>query len=198
MIGRMPKKPIERRWVLAAPPRHDDKPSIEVRQGYLVSGEAEMVVRRAGTACTLAVTRDGQEWASAMPEWAFDAIWPSTRGHRLRKKRYALREGRHDLHLDIFEGKLEGLIMLACAFRSAAARDKFTLPPWAAGAIEVTSDDRFCSEALATKGLKGLRRRLLGAERVDEPVRAGADDAGSGDRQDPGPDDLAGDAPANG
>ena len=193
----MPKKQIERRWVLAAPPRHDDKPSIEVRHGYLVSGDAEMVVRRAGSSCTLAIKRDGAAWESAMPEWAFNAIWPSTRGHRLRKKRYTLREGRNDLSLDVFEGKLEGLIMLSCEFRSAASAEKFSLPEWGAGAIEVTDDRRFGSEALASKGLKGLRRRLLGAESVDEPVRAGANDGGSRDREDPGPDDLTGDSPAN-
>ncbi len=194
----MPKKQIERTWVLAAPPRHDDKPSIEVRHGYLVSGDAEMFVRRAGSTCALAVTQNDAAWESAMPEWAFEAIWPSTRGHRLRKKRYTLREGRHDLNLDIYEGKLEGLIMLTCEFRSASTSEKFALPAWAAGAIEVTNDERFCNEALATKGLKGLRRRLLGAERVSDPVSAGADDGGSRNREHPGPDDLTGDAPANG
>src|SRR3954452_3081631 len=39
---------------------------------------------------------------------------------------------------------------------------------------------------------------LVPAEQPDRPERTGSDDGGGRDRQDPGPDDLAGDAPPDG
>lgn len=158
------KKEIERKWVLAAPPSLDGKEPDEIRQGYVFTGNGEMRVRRAGARCFLTVKRNAgdarDEWESEIPEWVFDAIWPSTKGRRLRKRRYTWREGRRNLELDIYEGKLEGLIVLESEFRSKKSSEKFTLPDWAAGAIEVSDDPHFRNEVLAEQGLKGLRRRL--------------------------------------
>ena len=159
------RREIERKWVLAAPPLLDGKPFAEVRQGYLVTGGAEMRVRRMGSLCFVTVKREAadgtrDEWESEIPEWAFDALWPATKGRRLRKRRYTLREGRRKLELDIYEGKLEGLIVLECEFRSVQSRDTFVLPDWAAGAREVTNDPQFTNQSLALHGAKAIRQRL--------------------------------------
>jgi len=168
------RKEIERKWVLAAPPPLDDKPFDEIRQGYLFSGAAELRVRRAGNHCFITIKREGvkaarDEWENEIPEWTFDAVWPETKGKRLRKRRYSWREGRHKLELDVYEGKLEGLIVLEVEFRSTKSRDRFVLPDWAAGAIEVTEDPRFRNESLAQHGLRGLRRRLQKHEKKPRP-----------------------------
>ena len=168
------RKEIERKWVLAAPPPLEDKQSDEIRQGYLFSGAAELRVRRAGGRCFITVKHEAadsarKEWETEIPEWTFDAIWPETRGRRLRKRRYTWREGRHKLELDIYEGKLEGLIVLEAEFRTKKSRDGFALPDWAAGAIEVSDDPNFRNESLAENGLKGLRRRLEKREKKPRP-----------------------------
>ena len=157
-------KEIERKWVLPAEPPLDGRPAEEIRQGYVFTGVTEMRVRSVGSHYFLTVkanaddTRD--EWESEIPQWVFDAVWPSTKGCRLRKGRYSWREGRQTLELDVYAGKLKGLIVLETEFRSLGAAKRFTLPDWAAGAREVTGDRAFSNQSLARNGLKKIRRRL--------------------------------------
>lgn len=182
------RKELERKWVLAAPPPLDDKPFDEIRQGYLFTGGAELRVRRAGNHCFITVKREDakaarDEWENEIPEWTFDAVWPETKGRRLRKRRYTWREGRHKLELDIYEGKLEGLIVLETEFRSTKSRDRFVLPDWAAGAIEVTEDPRFRNESLAQHGLRGLRRRLQKREQKPRAEVESGNDVAANERE---------------
>ncbi|HEX3578507.1 MAG TPA: adenylate cyclase [Thermoanaerobaculia bacterium] len=155
---------IERKWVLAAPPPLDDRQPEEIRQGYVLTGDAEMRVRKAGERCFLTIKRGAgevrDEWESKIPAWAFDAVWPSTKGCRLRKQRYSIREKRRTIEVDVYEGKLAGLIVLETEFVSVRSAKRFTLPDWAAGAHEVTGDPEFSNQSLARKGLKKVRRRL--------------------------------------
>lgn len=157
-------KEIERKWVLAAAPPLDGRACDEIRQGYLFTGVAEMRVRSMGSRYFLTVKanagRDRDEWESEIPQWVFDAVWPSTKGCRLRKQRYSWREGRRTMELDLYAGKLKGLIVLETEFRSPRAAKRFTLPEWAAGAREVTGDRAFSNQALARNGLKKIRRHL--------------------------------------
>jgi CYTH domain-containing protein len=155
---------IERKWVLAALPPLDDRQPEEIRQGYLFTGDTEMRLRRAGQQCFLTVKRGAgesrEEWESEIPEWVFDAVWPFTKGRRLRKRRYSFREKRRTIEVDLYEGKLAGLIVLETEFVSPRSAKRFTLPDWAAGAREVTGDLEFSNQSLARKGLKKVRRRL--------------------------------------
>jgi len=137
-------------WVLAAPPPLDGKSFDEVRHGYVFTGSGEIRIRRAGGHCFLTVAGGRRKWETEIEEWVFDAMWPATKGNRLRKRRYSWREGRRGVALDVYEGKLEGLIVLEAA----------ELPDWATGAIEVTGDPNFENEALAVNGIKAIRRRL--------------------------------------
>jgi CYTH domain-containing protein len=139
-----------RRWVLAAPPPLDGKPFDEIRQGYVVTGAGEMQLRREGDSCFMTVKNAREEWETAIAGWVFDTVWPATKGKRLRKRRYSWREKRRRLELDVYEGKLEGLVVLECA----------VLPDWAAGARDVTDDPLFTNDSLALHGSKAIRRRL--------------------------------------
>ena len=139
-----------RQWVLAAPPPLDGKTFDEIREGYVFTSAGEMRVRRAGGRCLLTLTNGRKKFETEIAEWAFDVIWPSTKGTRLRKRRYSWRETRRTLTLDLYEGKLEGLIVLEGTF----------LPDWAAGAREVTNDPQFTNPSLAMHGAKAIRQRL--------------------------------------
>jgi len=157
-------KEIERKWVLGAAPPLDGRAPDDVRQGYVFTGTTEMRVRSMGSRCFLTVKANAgdarDEWESEIPQWVFDAVWPSTKGCRLRKHRYTWREGRQTFELDVYAGKLKGLIVLETEFRSARAAKRFALPEWAAGAREVTGDRAFSNQSLARNGLKKIRQRL--------------------------------------
>ncbi len=124
----------------------------------------EMRVRSVGSRFFLTVKANAgdarDEWESEIPQWVFEAVWPSTKGQRLRKHRYSWKEGRQRLELDIYTGRLKGLIVLEAEFRSSGAAQRFTVPDWAAGAREVTGDRAFSNQSLARNGLKKIRRRL--------------------------------------
>jgi adenylate cyclase len=170
---------IERKWILPATPQLDGRVSESIRQGYLFSGASEMRVRRTENACFMTVKRAGdgyrQEWESEIPEWVFDAIWPNTKGSRLRKTRYSWKDDRVRFEVDIYEGKLAGLMVLEVEFRSKRAAAAFQLPDWAAGAREVTEDARFSNAALASAGPKKLKRLFERETSVSLPADAPPD-----------------------
>jgi hypothetical protein len=133
---------MKHRWVLAAPPPLDGKSCDEIRIGWA----GAMRVSRENGQCVLSV----RKWKTQVEDFVFDAIWPATKGKRIRKRRYSWTEKRHKLALDVYEGKLEGLIVLEAT----------VLPEWAAGAREVTGDPLFTNDSLALHGVKTIRRKL--------------------------------------
>jgi CYTH domain-containing protein len=157
-------KEIERKWVLASEPPLESRACDEIRQGYVFTGVTEMRVRSMGSRYFLTIKANAgdarDEWESEIPQWAFDAVWPSTKGCRLRKRRYSWREGRQTMEVDVYAGKLKGLIVLETEFRSARAARHFAPPEWAAGAREVTGDRAFSNQSLARNGLTKIRRHL--------------------------------------
>jgi len=136
-----------RRWVLAAAPPLEGRSCEEIRHGWLSD---EIHVLRAGGRCVMTASRGRKKWETEIADWVFDAMWPATKGRRVRKQRYSWREQRKALALDVYDGKLEGLIVL----------ESTALPDWAAGAIDVTGDPLFRDDALAKGGLKDAQRRL--------------------------------------
>src|SRR5258708_32321967 len=61
-------------------------------------------------------------------------------------------------------------------------------------------EEKFCHWLRGREPAPGYRRltRLRGAEEMDQPVHAGAEDPRGRNGQDPGPHDLSGHAPADG
>ncbi|HJW93602.1 MAG TPA: hypothetical protein VJ901_08290 [Thermoanaerobaculia bacterium] len=133
---------MKHRWVLAAPPPLDGKSCDEIRIGFI----GDLRIARENGRCILSV----RKWKTVVEDFVFDAIWPATKGKRIRKRRYSWREHRHKLALDVYEGKLEGLLVLEGAL----------LPDWAAGARDVTDDPLFTNDSLALHGAKTIRRKL--------------------------------------
>ena len=50
-------------------------------------------------------------------------------------------------------GQLEGLVTLECELPGEASATKFSLPSWAAKAVDITKDKAYKNKNLATKGL---------------------------------------------
>jgi adenylate cyclase len=146
---------IERKWRLRFIPGELTGHSTLIEQGYILTGDPELRLRREDTAeYTLTVKGDGDverpEWSSRIPSWAFDAMWPRVTCS-LRKLRMTIGYQDYDrvLEIDTYLDALDGLLILECEFKSLEEADAFEVPSWAAGAIEVTYDPRFKNKNLA-------------------------------------------------
>jgi CYTH domain-containing protein len=146
---------IERKFVLhEVPERTRLGAGVAIAQGYLPDG---LRLRRKGERYYLTLKGAGtlahEEWETEMPEWAFERLWPLTVQHRLEKTRYEVPVGPLTLEIDEYHGRLAGLWTLECEFTSEADAHAFTLPDWAASALDVTADYAYRNSNLALRGL---------------------------------------------
>ena len=148
---------IERKFRLAeAPPWLGDCPADEIAQGYLcVAEESEVRLRRKGSDRRLTVKRgrgeSREEIEIELSVEQFDALWPATDGRRLSKRRHlvALDDGLN-AEVDVYAGKLEGLVVGEVEFDSEERDRGFQPPAWLGE--EVTGDLRYANQSLAIEG----------------------------------------------
>ena len=82
----------------------------------------------------------------------FAALWPLTDGRRIEKRRYRIPAGNGlTLELDVYHGRLEGLLTAEVEFGSVADAAAFVPPDWLGR--DVTDDRRYKNQRLATQGL---------------------------------------------
>ncbi len=146
---------IERKFVLRrVPDRALLGQGVAIAQGYMPDG---LRLRRKGNRYYLTLKGAGtlshEEWETEMPVWAFQRLWPETEPRRLEKTRYEVAHGAHTLEVDEYHGRLTGLWTLECEFASEAEAHAFTLPDWAADAVDVTEDYSYRNSNLAVNGL---------------------------------------------
>lgn len=151
---------IERKfWLPTMPPLfvysdYTQVPCSIIEQAYLeVSAEREKRIRRAGTVYTMTV-KEGSglvrgEVENFISANDYHTLLPTAVGQLIRKNRYRIGHEGHVLELDQYEEYLAGLVILECEFTSPEAAASFSLPPWAADAVDVTDDKRFKNKNLA-------------------------------------------------
>ena len=149
---------IERKFrVTTPPPERYLQGGTPIKQAYLLSGETELRVRAMGDDYFMTVKSPGgltrDEWETALPDWVFTSLWIEGARWAIEKTRYAIVDGTTTLEIDVYAGALEGLMILECEFRTAAAAAEFRLPPWAQDAVEVTTDPAYKNKNLALRGL---------------------------------------------
>jgi CYTH domain-containing protein/CHAD domain-containing protein len=160
---------IERKFLVAEMPRAESA-AARIEQGYLALDErGEVRLRRIGG--ELLLTAKGghgkvrEEVEVAIDAGDFEALWPLTAGRRVRKTRHyvPLGEGLR-AEIDVYEGPLDGLRTAEVEFGSPAEADAFAPPPWLGA--ELTGDERYANQTLATKGLpaEAARRDDVGME----------------------------------
>jgi adenylate cyclase len=149
---------IERKFLVEQlPDGLDSFPSREIEQGYLaITNDVEVRVRRYGEESFVTVKSSGDE--SRVEEEIeidgrrFDSLWPLTKGRRVEKRRYRIPAGDGlTIELDVYHGRLTGLITAEVEFGSRADADGFAPPAWLSR--EVTNDPRYKNKRLATEGL---------------------------------------------
>jgi CYTH domain-containing protein len=149
---------IERKFLVEQIP--DDlgaHPSREIDQGYLaITDDVEVRVRRYGDHSFLTVKSSGNE--SRVEEEIeidrrrFGALWPLTEDRRIQKRRYAIPIGGGlTIEVDVYHGRLSGLVTAEVEFTSVANANAFVPPGWLGR--EVTDDSRYKNKRLATNGM---------------------------------------------
>ena len=148
---------IERKFLVdRLPDDLDDHPSAEIEQGYLaITDDVEVRVRRYGEQAFLTVKSGGgevrvEEEIEIDPR-RFAALWPLTDNRRIEKRRYRIPSGALTIELDVYHGRLSGLLVAEVEFDSSEAAAAFTRPDWLSR--EVTDDPRYKNQRLVTAGL---------------------------------------------
>lgn len=146
---------VERKFLVPDPPDLDGTKSDEIEQGYLATGaDGEVRLRRKGEKLLLTAKRGSgisrDEAEVELDREAFERLWPLTQGRRLHKRRHIVPEGDAEIELDVYEGGLIGLVVAEIEFPSEEEARRFEPPEWVGE--EVTGDERYLNETLATKG----------------------------------------------
>jgi CYTH domain-containing protein len=135
----------------------------QILQGYLAVTRdgTEVRIRKEGGKYFLTIkhgsgkTRVEEEIAISGRQ--FTSLWDLTGRKSVKKVRYRVPHEGTGLEVDVYQGRLEGLMTAEVEFRSEKASDAFRPPPWLG--TEITKDQRYKNRNLALRGLpKGWHR----------------------------------------
>jgi adenylate cyclase len=149
---------IERKFLVARRPDLEGTKRFAIEQGYLAladgESQAEVRLRRTDDQRFLTVKagrgRTRVEEELELDREPFESLWPLTEGRRVAKARHVIPHGELEIELDLYRGELEGLAIAEVEFPDEASADAFEGPDWLGQ--EVTGDERYLNETLATKG----------------------------------------------
>lgn len=145
----------ERKWLVEQVPAVDG-PGQRFRQGYLsATGDVAVRIRSIDDTEYWVTVKGGHGAVRTEVEWEitgeqFDALWPLTTGRRIAKVRHRIPVGEHVAELDLFEGDLEGLVLVEVEFDADDDMQSFVGPDWFGA--DVTDDVRYSNAALALEG----------------------------------------------
>lgn len=141
---------IERKFVVDEIPAGILERPDKIRQGYLSIEPVEVRVRSRGDTHVLTVKSLGgltrTEVELPLNAAQFDELWPLVQAV-LEKQRQIVDLAGLLLEVDVYEGKLAGLVVAEVEFGSEAEAESFVPPEWFGR--EVTDDSRFRNAALA-------------------------------------------------
>lgn len=152
-----PGREIERKYLLTRMPRlPPGAVRTEIAQGWLPGERLQERVRRIrrdGRATYVRTVKLGRgmtriEVEEETDEWLFRRLWPLTKGRRVRKVRFRVREGGRTWEIDRFRGRR--LVLAEVELPSEDA--EVVVPPWLAPYVdrEVTGEDAYVNVNLAT------------------------------------------------
>ena len=136
---------VERKFLVPEPPDLSGTESDEIEQGYLAIGsDGEVRVRRKGEQLVLTAKRGSglsrDEAEVGIDQEAFERLWPLTEGRRLHKRRHVIPRDELRIEVDVYEVE----------FPSEDQARAFEPPDWIGD--EVTGDERYLNETLASRG----------------------------------------------
>lgn len=124
----------------------------EIAQGYLaIERRVQVRLRKKGAVRSLAFKRGNkgvrEEREIRLSAEQFDALWPATEGRRLTKIRYDVPWRDWIIEVDVYRGRLDGLIVAEVEFGDEKSCRKFTPPDWLGK--DVTGRSRYSNILLA-------------------------------------------------
>jgi adenylate cyclase len=148
---------IERKFLVPSPPPLEDVPRSRIEQAYVAIDPAgtETRIRRRAAETTLTI-KGGRGRSRVEEEFEIDPerfarLWELSGGRTVEKTRYELpADDGLTIELDVYTGRLEGLVTAEVEFPSAEAADRFEPPTWFGK--EVTDDDAYKNQRLAVDG----------------------------------------------
>lgn len=123
--------------------------------GYLTSDKegAEIRIRQTDKSYFMTVmtpnTKKTEELEIRISREQFENLWKSTKGRRVRKRRLEYKEKGTRYFIDIFQGKLKGLMIAEVRFRREEDAIEFKNPKWLGE--DVTDNKKYKPRNLALK-----------------------------------------------
>jgi CYTH domain-containing protein/CHAD domain-containing protein len=149
----------ERKFLVADGPDLSTAECDAMRQGYVaLDGDVAVRVRRGRDGAVLTV-KGGHGASRTEVEWPitdvqFDALWALTGSRRVEKRRYQVpldgADGGVVAALDVFGGRLDGVVVVEVEFDDDDTMATFEPPSWFGA--ELTDDPRWSNAALAVDG----------------------------------------------
>lgn len=154
----MPHQEIERKYIVASlPAGFDAAAGTRYQQGYLAIDDERALsvrLRREGEAFRLTIKQGRGEVRTEvelpMSASQFGALWGEAAEASLEKTRYVVPVGKLEAEVDVFDGRLDGLMLVEVEFESEADARGFTPPEWFGD--DVTDDPRYLNQNLARYG----------------------------------------------
>ena len=146
---------IERKFLVRRlPQKLNRRRHYRIAQGYLAiepAGRRHVRLRKQGNTASLTfkvgrgAAREEREIKLSSKQFA--ALWPATAGRRLRKVRYEIPWNGLLIEIDIYRGKLAGLVVAEVEFPDDVTCRRFEPPAWFGR--EVTGEKRYSNVRLA-------------------------------------------------
>jgi len=125
-----------------------------IEQGYLASGPGglQVRIRKKGSALSFTYKQgttkgEREEREVRLTPAQFGALWPATAGRRLTKMRYDVPWKKHTIEIDIYRGRLKGLVVAEVEFHDRQSCANFQPPDWLGR--DVTGKAKYSNVALA-------------------------------------------------
>ena len=100
-------------------------PVIRIRKSIKKSGESHYMLSYKGRGLL-----EREEYNLPLTAEAYESLKGKIEGRLIEKRRYILPCGKYKIELDIFKGKLEGLIYAEVEFPSKEEAENFSAPEW--------------------------------------------------------------------
>lgn len=131
----------------------------QISQGYLVcEQDSELRIRKRDNRYTLTQKSGNglvrEENETDITAEAFAIMWPFTDSRQLTKKRYTFDYQGQECELDVYEGRLSGLVVLEAEFDSEEAARNFIPPDYCTR--DITEDKAFKNATLARLGTEAI------------------------------------------
>lgn len=135
---------IERKFLIGQLPDLENYKYTDIEQAYILT-EPVIRVRKKDSDYILTIKGEGlmarEEHELSLSREAYEKLKNKAEGVVISKRRYYIPYKKYTIELDVFEGRLKGLVMAEVEFESIAEAESFDVPDWFSE--DVTGDNSY-------------------------------------------------------